>query len=67
MVDGENGYLLPVGEVDAMAERAIEILSNDELRRRMGAAGRAWAIERFDEAKIVPRYLSVYEKVLGKG
>ena len=63
--DGENGYLLPVGEVEAMAERAVEILSDDALRRRMGAAGRAWAVERFDEEKIVPQYLSVYQRVLG--
>ncbi|HEY3056295.1 MAG TPA: N-acetyl-alpha-D-glucosaminyl L-malate synthase BshA, partial [Thermoanaerobaculia bacterium] len=47
--DGVNGYLMPVGDVDAMAERAIEILSNDDVGRRMGAAGRAIAIEKFDE------------------
>jgi L-malate glycosyltransferase len=62
--DGETGYLLPVGDVDAMAERAVEILSNDELRRRMGRLGRERAIERFDEAKIVPQYRQMYERVI---
>jgi N-acetyl-alpha-D-glucosaminyl L-malate synthase BshA len=62
--DGVTGYLLPVGEVDGMAARAIEILSNDEKRRQMGRAGRATAVERFDENKIVPVYRQLYERVI---
>ena len=62
--DGVSGYLLPVGDVDAMAERAIEILSNDELALRMGQAGRDAAIGKFAEAKIVPQYREAYERVI---
>lgn len=62
--DGVTGYLLPVGDIDGMAERAIEILSNDELRSRLGKAGRTVAIEKFDEAKIVPLYRELYEKII---
>jgi len=62
--DGETGYLLPVGGVDAMAARAIEILSDHAVRRRMGAAAREAAITRFDENRIVPRYREVYERVI---
>ncbi|MFZ2491404.1 MAG: N-acetyl-alpha-D-glucosaminyl L-malate synthase BshA [Thermoanaerobaculia bacterium] len=65
VIDGETGYLLEIGDVAGMAERAIEILANDELRTRMGRAGRARAIEFFDEEKIVPRYRAVYERVIG--
>ena len=65
VVDGETGYLVKVGDVDTMATRAIEILGDDSLRRRMGAAARASAIDRFDENKIVPRYRELYEKVIG--
>ena len=64
VTDGVDGYLIPVGDVDAMAERAIGILSNDDMARAMGAAGRAAAIEKFHEKKIVPRYREMYEKVL---
>ena len=62
--DGLTGYLLPVGDIDGMAQRAIEILSNDNFALRMGAAGRAVAIERFSEEKIVPRYREMYERVI---
>ncbi|HVS30178.1 MAG TPA: N-acetyl-alpha-D-glucosaminyl L-malate synthase BshA [Thermoanaerobaculia bacterium] len=64
VADGETGFLLPVGDVNAMAARAIEILSDDSLQRRMGMAGRELAIERFDENKIVPRYRKLYQRVL---
>jgi L-malate glycosyltransferase len=63
--DGETGYLLPVGDIDAMAARAIEILRDDNLRVRMGAQGRKRAVERFDVNRIVPVYREMYERVLG--
>ena len=63
VVDGEVGYLLPVGDVDGMAECAIRILSDDALRKRMGDAGRRLATEKFDVAHVVPRYVAFYETV----
>ena len=66
VADGETGYLLPVGDVDAMAARAIEILSDDALRRRMGKRAREVAVEQFDESWIVPRYRAMYERVIGQ-
>ncbi len=63
--DGETGYLIPVGDVDAMAERAIAILSDNDLRVRMGRHARELAIDRFDEEKIVPRYREMYTRVMG--
>lgn len=65
VVEGETGYLIEVGDVDAMAERGIEILRDDALGRRMGARGREVAIERFDERRIVPLYRGMYERVIG--
>ncbi len=47
-----------------MAACAIEMLSDRERHRRMGVAARRIAIERFDEARIVPRYRKVYERVI---
>jgi len=64
VADGESGYLLPVGDVDSMSRRGIEILTNDDLRRRMGRRGREIAVDQFDEQKIVPYYRLMYERVL---
>ncbi|HVR43792.1 MAG TPA: N-acetyl-alpha-D-glucosaminyl L-malate synthase BshA [Thermoanaerobaculia bacterium] len=65
VTDGGDGYLLPVGEIDGMTARTLELLTDDELRRRFGAAGRKAATERFNVDRIVPRYLAFYEQVLG--
>lgn len=64
IIDAENGYLLPVGDIDAMADRAMEILSDDALRKRMGIAGRELAVERFNVAKVVPCYRQFYERII---
>jgi L-malate glycosyltransferase len=62
--EGVTGYLLPVGDIDGMAERAVEILSNDDLRRDMGRRGREAAISSFDVSRIVPQYRDLYERVI---
>lgn len=63
---GETGYLLPVGDVEGMAARAIEILRDDRLRRSMGAAARRRAEALFGAERIVGQYERYYERVLGR-
>ena len=60
----ETGFLLPVGDVEGMATRTLEILKDDERRREMGAAGRRRAESLFNADRVVSHYERVYEKVL---
>jgi N-acetyl-alpha-D-glucosaminyl L-malate synthase BshA len=62
VVEGETGALRPVGEVEAMADAALELLVPDRWRRVRAAAVRRAAD--FHEAKIVPRYEDLYQRVL---
>jgi N-acetyl-alpha-D-glucosaminyl L-malate synthase BshA len=62
--DGVSGYLLPVGATDAMAEAGVRVLKDDALRRKMRAAARKIAVEKFSADAIVPQYEKLYEKVL---
>lgn len=62
--DGQSGYLLPLGNVEAMAGRTIEILKNPELRAHMGRRGRAIAIEKFSPQAALNAYMDVYHSVL---
>lgn len=62
--DGEDGFLLPVGDVAAMAAAAERLCSDDNLRRKMSAAARVGAVERFARAPLVSRYEKIYERVL---
>jgi N-acetyl-alpha-D-glucosaminyl L-malate synthase BshA len=61
---GVNGYLVRVGDVPAMIEYALEILSNEELHQRMGKEGRRAAVEKFNVSRVVPHYVEFYERTL---
>lgn len=65
VVHGECGYLFPVGDVETMAEAAVELLTDDDRRGAFGRAGRRRAVEEFAQDDIVGRYRSVYEGVVG--
>jgi glycosyltransferase involved in cell wall biosynthesis len=45
--DGETGLLVPPGDVRALRDALARVLSSAELRRRLGQAGRALAVQRF--------------------
>jgi N-acetyl-alpha-D-glucosaminyl L-malate synthase BshA len=61
----ETGFLLPVGDVDGMAARTLEILKDEQRRRGMGAAGRRRTIALFSADRVVSQYERLYERVLG--
>ena len=67
VLSGENGYLLPVGDVEAMSEACLGLLRDDELRRRFGAEGRRWAVATFSEEKALALYRETYRRVLDSG
>ena len=66
VTQGKEGYLVEVHNVDSMAERSLEILSNDSLRREMGRRGRETAKARFCADRIIKLYEDYYRKVLDK-
>ena len=61
---GRNGFLSPVGDVEAMARYAIEILSDETRLREMGRVARWDARARFCTSMIIPEYEKFYERVL---
>ena len=61
---GETGFLLPVGDVEGMARRAIEILSDERKSAAMSAAARSLAVERYEGSRVVPLYENFYGEVL---
>jgi N-acetyl-alpha-D-glucosaminyl L-malate synthase BshA len=60
----ETGYLLPVGEIQAMTNAAVDLLSDEDKLRRFRQNARQRAVEYFDSSILIPRYESFYETVL---
>jgi glycosyltransferase involved in cell wall biosynthesis len=63
--DGETGYLTPVGDYEAMAERLSELLEDLPKRTSMGKEGRRVAEERFSLEATGRAYVDVYDRLLG--
>lgn len=63
---GATGLLVPPGDPAAWADALVVALGDDDLRRRMGAAARRDAEERFDWDLAASRVIDVYRR-LGAG
>jgi N-acetyl-alpha-D-glucosaminyl L-malate synthase BshA len=61
---GKSGYMANVGDVEAMAGYAIDLLGDECSLRNMGKACREAAQARFCTTKIIPQYEAFYRKVL---
>ena len=59
VVQGVTGLLVPARQAAPLASALARLAGDAGLRARMGAAGRARALERYDEAKIVARTLDL--------
>ena len=64
--DGETGFLVPEHDVDALAARLAVLLESVDLRRRMGAAARMQAEQRFDLSRQSARLEAIYDRVRGQ-
>ena len=62
ITDGLNGFLVPGCDEKALASRICQLIEDEELRKRMGAA----AFERakdFSTEKIIERWMSLFKEL----
>ena len=65
-IDGRTGRLVPTGDKAALAVALIDLLENEDQRRRLARQGRDHALQRFNHHTMVRRLEEIYEKVLGE-
>jgi glycosyltransferase involved in cell wall biosynthesis len=58
---GENGVLIPSGNVDALRTALAQLLGDPDARRRIGEAARARVEQEYTIERMVERTLAVYE------
>ncbi|MGI9052514.1 MAG: glycosyltransferase family 4 protein [Ilumatobacteraceae bacterium] len=59
VADGEDGFVVAIGDAGSFAERLRELVESPELRARMGRRARATVVEERSLATAVVRYLDV--------
>lgn len=66
ILQDNTGYIAEIGDVERMARYTIELLTNEKKYQRFSENSRKRAVEVFDKRKIIPLYLTYYEKILKK-
>jgi glycosyltransferase involved in cell wall biosynthesis len=62
LIDGETGFLLPPFDISRMEEAIVKLAGDASLRASMGAAGREFALARFDAKVMVEALEKLYEE-----
>jgi len=61
---GETGFLVPPGDAEAMADRVVQLLENDDVRMKMKERATVDAQHRFGLELQVKNFLAWYEEVI---
>ncbi len=64
IIPDKTGLLIPIKDVNAIADAAEYLIKNPELRKDFGKAGRKLAEQLFNIEDIVEKHLQIYKKLL---
>jgi len=64
VVEGETGFLVPLSDDRALAEKTISLLRDPALRRKLGDAGRARVEGEFDRGRMADDHEALYRRLL---
>lgn len=67
ITDSQTGRLVPVGDVDELAQRINELLVDSAERKRLAQNARSKAVEEFSLARMIAETESLYRQVLNTG
>ncbi len=62
IVEGETGFLVEYGDIDALADRLIRLLRDEDLRKRMGEAARRRVEENYTFEHFRKRLVELFTK-----
>jgi glycosyltransferase involved in cell wall biosynthesis len=63
VIDGVNGFLVPRGDVEGIVSKVLLLLSDEDLRLKMGVKAREYAERNFDCDKIAAMWYGIYSKL----
>lgn len=62
----ETGIITPLGDIQALSDHIDLLLSNEELRKRIGENAKKWAAQHWSLSQMVDRFIAVYEYAIRK-
>lgn len=66
VMDGVNGYLVPVNDVDALAAAMIKLIDSPEKRQAMGNESRKLVLEKFTAEMVNQATFTIYKQLIEK-
>ena len=63
ITDGEDGFLVPEGNIPVLAEKIIRLIEDANLRKKMGQAAKIKS-ERFSETAIMEKWINLFDNLL---
>lgn len=63
---GENGFLVPIGDHEQLAEAVIELMTDDRLAEEFGSAGRHRVRSLFSITEMADKYTTLYQTMMKK-
>lgn len=67
VLEGQTGYLVPVGDAAALAERLVLVLRDRELRARLGHQARRLVLAEMTQAQMVASFERLFDELLAGG
>ena len=64
VIDGETGYLVPIRNEREIADKAIELLTREELRAKISTRAKECVRAKFNIESMISNYDSLYQDVL---
>ena len=60
VIDGVNGFIIPIKNVEALANALKKLIDDSELRCRMGLNARKFAENKFDVNDVIKVHIDIY-------
>ena len=64
IINNKTGYLVESKNINMLAKKLIKLISDQNLRKKFGNAGRKFAIKNFDESLIIKQNINIYKKLI---
>ncbi len=64
VINGENGFIVPVSDPNAIFEKIKLLINNKDLRIRMGQLSKEYYLQKFTETQLVENYSKAFEKAI---